>query len=295
MRTILMLSMLCWLGIDFRGKNVRVYSAAGPAMTTIKGGGTNVTFQSGEPAAATLEGFTLSGGKQGILVIGSSPTILNNHIHSHATGRDGRGGGIQCLAGSNPWIEGNLTGAVTVSFSNVQGGWPGNGNLDQDPLLVAPFRSDYRIQAGSPCVDRGDPSASLSCRRDAYGNPRELDGSFLSTRRLDMGAHEFSNVNLWIAGDPAAGGELTVGTYGTAGLPVILLVGAPGLQDHPALGCLFLDLAQPWWAASWGGVGTTFSVPVPAGTPPGLTVAFQALASTGSAGNLSNDVVFATQ
>jgi len=45
-----------------------------------------------------------------------------------------------------------------VGYSNVQGGWPGVGNIDQD----AEFRSlagfHYLLAPGSPCIDAGAPT-----------------------------------------------------------------------------------------------------------------------------------------
>ena len=60
---------------------------------------------------------------------------------------------------------------TTVSYSCIQGGWEGTGNIDADPLFVNAAAGDYRLQAGSPCINTGDPSLTDS------------DGS-----RSDMGA-----------------------------------------------------------------------------------------------------------
>ena len=44
-----------------------------------------------------------------------------------------------------------------TSYSNVQDGWPGIGNLARDPLFIAPQYYDFRLRWGSPCIDSGDP------------------------------------------------------------------------------------------------------------------------------------------
>jgi hypothetical protein len=44
-----------------------------------------------------------------------------------------------------------------VTFCDVQDGWPGTGNINSDPLFVAPEYCDFRLQWGSPCIDAGDP------------------------------------------------------------------------------------------------------------------------------------------
>ena len=42
----------------------------------------------------------------------------------------------------------------TVSYSCIQGGYEGTGNIDADPLFVnAP--ADLRLSAESPCIDAG--------------------------------------------------------------------------------------------------------------------------------------------
>lgn len=56
-----------------------------------------------------------------------------------------------------------------VTHSDVQGGWPGTGNIDVNPLFMSASANDYRLQAASPCR-----SAGLS-----------IDGT-----SVDMGAYE---------------------------------------------------------------------------------------------------------
>jgi len=47
-----------------------------------------------------------------------------------------------------------------VTYSDVRGGWAGEGNIDADPLFVDPDGGDYCLQAESPCIgaasDAGD-------------------------------------------------------------------------------------------------------------------------------------------
>ncbi|MFG0285728.1 MAG: GC-type dockerin domain-anchored protein [Phycisphaerales bacterium JB039] len=44
---------------------------------------------------------------------------------------------------------------VTVRYSDVEGGWAGEGNIDADPLLVDPEGGDWRLGAGSAAIDAG--------------------------------------------------------------------------------------------------------------------------------------------
>jgi hypothetical protein len=68
----------------------------------------------------------------------------------------------------------------------VEGGWPGEGNIDADPLFVdADGANDLHLLGGSPCLDAGDNSAiAVWMTKDVEGNPRIMNGT------VDMGAYE---------------------------------------------------------------------------------------------------------
>lgn len=99
--------------------------------------------------------------------------------------------------GPNPLL--NSQGLVIpVNYSNVQGGYPGAGNIDGDPLFVDPANDDYRLSAGSPSIDAGDNAAVPDgITTDLAGRPRFVDdlatpdtGKGVSPI-VDMGAYEF--------------------------------------------------------------------------------------------------------
>ena len=121
-------------------------------------------------------------------------------------------------------IENNDGSTIAVSYSDIQGGWPGQGNIDTDPSFVNAGYWDpngtpldpnddfwvdgnYRLMAGSPCIDAGDNSAvPVGITTDLDGKPRFSDdpnttdtGSGIPPI-VDMGAYEFPGINL-IIGD----------------------------------------------------------------------------------------------
>jgi len=61
-------------------------------------------------------------------------------------------------APSSPEI-GSLDSNLTITYSDVKGGWPGVGNIDADPMFVLPDKRDYRLLWGSPCIDTGHPDS----------------------------------------------------------------------------------------------------------------------------------------
>lgn len=101
-----------------------------------------------------------------------------------------KGGGIFCSALSSveiinsivwdneaavaPQIQKTGGSTVTVTHSDVQGGWTGEGNIDVDPEFVLPEKRDLRLLWESACIDTGHPDSL------------DPDGT-----RRDMGAHFF--------------------------------------------------------------------------------------------------------
>jgi len=83
------------------------------------------------------------------------------------------------------------SGSLSVTHSNVQGGWPGTGNIDTIPLFVDPDNGDFRLKDESPCIDVGDNSVPNLPGTDLDGQPRVADGNCDGEAIVDMGAYEF--------------------------------------------------------------------------------------------------------
>lgn len=69
-----------------------------------------------------------------------------------------------------------------VSYSDVQGGWVGTGNIDADPYFVDPENGDFHLTVESPCIDAGVP---VMISKDIDGEWRQIFTGF------DMGSDEY--------------------------------------------------------------------------------------------------------
>jgi hypothetical protein len=98
-------------------------------------------------------------------------------------------------------ISNILTSSPTVAYCDVEGSYPGTGNIDDDPVfvdaagwdgIVGTEDDNLRLSAGSPCIDAGDNAAvPIEVATDLDGHPRILDGDCNDTKIVDMGAYEY--------------------------------------------------------------------------------------------------------
>jgi predicted outer membrane repeat protein len=87
-----------------------------------------------------------------------------------------------------------IFGPASVSYSIIEGGYPGEGNLNADPMLDVlavngGFTPTHALLTGSPAISAGHP---FTCPPiDQRGLPRPADGSLSGEPRCDIGAFEF--------------------------------------------------------------------------------------------------------
>ena len=122
---------------------------------------------------------------------GSSLNIINCTISNNSALA---GGAISCGKASpkitNSILWGNVpdslsveTGSIPIiSYSDVQGGFHGEGNFCGDPLFVDADNDNYHLSVSSPCMDAG--TADGAPATDLDGNPRP------QRYRYDLGAYE---------------------------------------------------------------------------------------------------------
>lgn len=97
-------------------------------------------------------------------------------------------GSIQSQAGSadvlNSIVWGNSHAPVgcAATYSDVQGGMAGDGNINVDPAFVSATGADFRLSAGSPCSDTATSTGAPAVDVRRVFRPQGLG--------VDMGAYE---------------------------------------------------------------------------------------------------------
>ncbi|MDH7598557.1 MAG: right-handed parallel beta-helix repeat-containing protein [Sedimentisphaerales bacterium] len=113
---------------------------------------------------------------------------------------------------------------MDVEYSDVQGGAPGAGNINANPLFESPTGGDgipgtedddLRLRAGSPCIDAGaNYGIPVGITTDLDGSPRRVDDPTKPDTGagtppiVDMGAYEYQ------AGGPGPGNNPPVADAG---------------------------------------------------------------------------------
>lgn len=73
-----------------------------------------------------------------------------------------------------------------ITFSNIQGGFSGTGNINSDPL----FTAEYQLQAASPCINAGDPQTNTTGYAVQSGELDLATTNRIVGTHIDMGAFE---------------------------------------------------------------------------------------------------------
>ena len=125
--------------------------------------------------------FTGNKAETGGGISGGSPTLINcTFTGNSADEAGGISGGsptlTNCIVWGNTFPQ--IVSNASISFSSIQGGFLGEGNINADPLFADPEDGDYHLksEAGrwdpdsqswvmdnvtSPCIDGGDPMSPI--------------------------------------------------------------------------------------------------------------------------------------
>ncbi len=155
-------------------------------------GGGGITNHSSNPDITGCVFFNNSANRGGGIY--NSSSVVSEIVNcSFINNTASSGGGIyngsyycrsdleSCIVWNN--IPNQISGSSTAVYSDIEGGFSGEGNINVDPEFV----DSYHISATSPCIDSGIPNyVAEPGETDIDGDPRVMV-------RIDMGADEVSS------------------------------------------------------------------------------------------------------
>ena len=187
------------------------YNNSNPSLTNVTFSG-NSAFSGGGmynyQSSPSLTNMTFSGNSAslggGMYNYQSSPSLMNVTFSVNSATS---GAGMYNDTSSSPIIGNSIlygdtgpeisnnSSTATISFSIVQGGYPGTGNLDANPLLGplgnnGGFTKTRVLGFGSPAIDAGTNTGCPAKDQRGRARPQDGDGNGIAT--CDMGATEAS-------------------------------------------------------------------------------------------------------
>jgi hypothetical protein len=160
---------------EYYGGGMSNINNSSPMVTNCAFSGNDATYGGGmhtlNNSNPTVTNCTFSGNAAiswggGMRNFGSSPTVTNCTFSGN-TVKYQSGGGMHnydssptitnCIFwGDAPDEIYDVRSSSIVSYSDVQGGWPGTGNIDADPNFAHVITLNLRLLPSSPCIDAAD-------------------------------------------------------------------------------------------------------------------------------------------
>jgi parallel beta-helix repeat protein len=277
-------------GWDGDGGGISCWQESSPTITNCIISGNSAVSEGGgiyceDYPSPTITNCTISGNSAGqgggIFCYDSSPTITNCTISGNSAVSEG--GGIYCVWESSPTVVNSILwgdspdeiyleydSTIDITYSDIEGGWAGVGNIDADPLFVGD--GDYHLTTNSPCIDAGTDNITnypTLPTDDIDGDARPQGAGY------DMGSDEYVAEVIPPTPDIKANGEdgtITITTNDTLSITVELNPGDYDSEDadwwHVAdtpFGWYWYNVSTNSWVP---GIQVTYQGPLFNLTPP---------------------------
>ncbi|MDP6275611.1 MAG: right-handed parallel beta-helix repeat-containing protein, partial [Candidatus Marinimicrobia bacterium] len=124
--------------------------------------GTSDALQINNDAVVTMYNLLITDSNYGGVTINNTAIayIFQSTIYGNATGIYDNSTGTVSAVNSIIWNNTAATyGTPTITYSDVEGGYTGTGNINSNPVFVDSLNGDFNLQITSPCIDTGDPTS----------------------------------------------------------------------------------------------------------------------------------------
>jgi parallel beta-helix repeat protein len=152
-----------WSGISSNSENEHIRNN----LISHNGTGIRSEYTSG----SIYTNNTIVSNDLGLYSYNSTINILNSIIYDNGAEIDSQGS----------------PESYSITYSNIKGGWVGEGNIDINPYFVNMENDDYRLMNYSPCVGAGNAEGAPDTDIDGISRPNPFGSN------PDLGAYENSN------------------------------------------------------------------------------------------------------
>ena len=150
-----------------------------------------ISFSYGGTAPINIKNnLVYNNSDDGISIFFGGGIIRNNTVVGNGDKGIGHGGpGGIAISNCIVWGNGTQLSGCSATYSCIEGGGGGTGNISSDPCFVETIY--YHIDENSLCIDAGDTSPDYSGELDIDGGVRVQDGDGDGNSIVDMGADEY--------------------------------------------------------------------------------------------------------
>lgn len=153
------------------------------------GGGIYCRYNKSNQFNNTIVGNISEGEGGGIYVLNQGNTYpdITNTIVWGNSGAEGDQISLEVIEGSSS----TYYSAANITYSNVEDGWTGTGNIAITPLFSNPPMGDFQLLSGSGGIDAGTNNVANLPPLDFGVRDRIIDGDEDGTATVDIGAFEY--------------------------------------------------------------------------------------------------------
>ena len=169
-----------------------LYNIAIISNRSSRGGGVYATYSDAYLSDVLIAKnySSINGGGDGVALFNATAamnncTVVNNDDEGVTVSSGGTVAMTNCIVWGHSDYQVITNPVQTVVYSDIEGGYPGVGNINSHPHFLNSSALDYQLAESSPCIDAGtnlpwmDPPTT-----DLAGNERIYDGT------VDMGCYE---------------------------------------------------------------------------------------------------------
>ncbi len=149
-------------------------------------------------ASPVIQNNLMHNSLNGLFFVNAGGVIVRNNtiVKNKVKGISVSGSNIPSITNCIIWDCNDDLYGCTATYSCIQDGDSGTGNISSDPCFVNADANDFHLLSNSPCIDVGDPNGSYNGEFDIDRTDRVINiwGKGDDINDIDIGAYEYISV-----------------------------------------------------------------------------------------------------